>query len=104
MSNDAVSFPKDVIDRAQRLLDCTAHQNIGAYTNSRGMITIRKSVAEYLFRRDGFKANTDHVFLTQGASAGIKYSIQCLASKASDGIFDSPFQCTDTDDTFQCCI
>merc|ERR1719474_2292731 len=86
MTNDAAPFPKDVVDRAQRLLDSTAHQNIGAYTNSRGLLTVRESVAEYLHRRDGFKANAEHIFLTTGASAGIKYTIQCLASKSTDGI------------------
>jgi len=86
MANEAVSFPKDVVDRAQRLLASTAHQNIGAYTNSRGLATVRKSVSDFLRRRDGFEANIDHLFLTNGASTGIKYAIQCLISKPTDGI------------------
>jgi len=43
-------------------------------------------VAAYLERRDGFAANPADLFCTNGASAGITYCIQCLGSRASDGI------------------
>merc|ERR1719391_1795298 len=86
MKADSLGFPKDVVARAQRILDSTAHQNIGAYTNSQGLLTVRESVAAYLKRRDGFDADPTNMFLTNGASAGITYCIQCLGSRASDGI------------------
>ena len=47
-------FPKDVIIRAKRLLNSTAPSNIGAYTTSQGLVSVRESVANYLFQRDGF--------------------------------------------------
>ena len=75
-----------MIVRAKRLLNSTAHFNIGAYTTSKGLLTIRKSVANYLEKRDGIEANPDNIFLTNGASAGISYALQCLISKSSDGI------------------
>jgi len=81
-----LKFPADVVTRAQRILNSTAHQNIGAYTNSQGLLTVRQSVAAYLKRRDGFDADPTNMFLTNGASAGITYCIQCLGSRASDGI------------------
>ena len=75
-----------MIDRAKRLLNSTAHQNIGAYTNSRGLQTVRQYVAQYLKERDGFAANPDHIFLTNGASSGIGYAMQCLIASQNDGI------------------
>eukprot|EP01083_Nonionella_stella_P047856 128078_1 len=83
---DDKQFPKDVIARAKRLLNSTAHQNIGAYTTSIGLSTVRQSVAGYLEKRDGFPASADKIFLTNGASAGITYALQCLISSPTDGI------------------
>ena len=75
-----------VILRAKRLLNSTAHSNIGAYTTSKGLPLIRESVANYLEQRDGIPANIDNIYLTNGASAGITYALKCLISNASDGI------------------
>eukprot|EP00484_Ammonia_sp_Unknown_P017502 CAMPEP_0197039832 /NCGR_PEP_ID=MMETSP1384-20130603/16598_1 /TAXON_ID=29189 /ORGANISM="Ammonia sp." /LENGTH=490 /DNA_ID=CAMNT_0042470489 /DNA_START=108 /DNA_END=1580 /DNA_ORIENTATION=- len=86
MQQANTGFTKDVIQRAQKLLNDTAHQSIGAYTNSKGLPCVRASVANYLKQRDGFDANPDHIFLTNGASDGIKYGLQCLIAKPSDGI------------------
>eukprot|EP00485_Elphidium_margaritaceum_P015036 CAMPEP_0202729172 /NCGR_PEP_ID=MMETSP1385-20130828/185993_1 /ASSEMBLY_ACC=CAM_ASM_000861 /TAXON_ID=933848 /ORGANISM="Elphidium margaritaceum" /LENGTH=501 /DNA_ID=CAMNT_0049395429 /DNA_START=131 /DNA_END=1636 /DNA_ORIENTATION=+ len=79
-------FPKDVCDRAKKLLASTAHTNIGAYTNSQGLKCSRESVAQFLQRRDGFASDADNIFLINGASAGISYCLQCLIAQPTDGI------------------
>ncbi len=67
------SFPQDAKDRAQRLLGGCGGQSVGAYTDSAGLEVIRRDVAEYITNRDGgVYSNPDDIFLTNGASGGIK--------------------------------
>ncbi len=40
----------------------------GAYSESKGLSIVRNDVAEFISKRDGVKANPDHIFLTDGAS------------------------------------
>eukprot|EP01083_Nonionella_stella_P209539 759458_1 len=70
MDEKPCKFPNDVITRAKCLLNATAHYNIGAYTNSRGLKSVRESVANFLKQRDGFAGDINNIFLTGGASTG----------------------------------
>lgn len=45
---------------------------IGSYTDSRGITIIRKHVQEFITARDGIPANYESIFLTNGATDGIK--------------------------------
>jgi alanine transaminase len=66
-------FPSDVKNRAQRILDACGGKSVGSYTDSAGLEIIRRDVAEFIQRRDGgVPSNYDDIFLTTGASAGIK--------------------------------
>lgn len=77
MSNS--SFPADAKERAQRILDSCGGQSVGAYTDSTGLEVIRKDVADFITRRDGgIPANPDDIFLTTGASSGIKIVMELL--------------------------
>ena len=44
----------------------------GAYSDSAGVRVIREDVADYISERDGFPCNADDIFLSTGASDGIK--------------------------------
>lgn len=48
---------------------------IGSYTDSPGIEIIRKHVAQYIERRDGFPCDYLNVLLCAGASDGIKVCI-----------------------------
>jgi len=78
-------FPSDVIERAK-----TLRQNIsgglGAYTHSKGIPYIRKQVAKYIEHRDGFPSDPENIFLTNGASPAISYTIHLLLRDEHDGI------------------
>ena len=51
----------------------------GSYTDSSGLEAVRKDIAEFIKRRDGgVEANPDNIFLTTGASAGIKIIMEML--------------------------
>ena len=68
---EAGSLPSDVADRCNKILGGMAG-GVGAYSGSKGVEVIRESVANYIMERDGHPAEVDNIFLTSGASEGIK--------------------------------
>lgn len=76
-------FPKDVVTRATTLLDSIG--SLGAYSHSQGVTGVRKSVAEFITRRDGYPSNANDIFLTGGASAAVQYLLQILSENEKSG-------------------
>nr|KAG5688722.1 hypothetical protein BaRGS_032057 [Batillaria attramentaria] len=56
----------------------------GAYSDSAGVRVIREDVARYITERDGFPSDPDNIFLSTGASDGIK-GIMKLAMTGESG-------------------
>ena len=77
-------YPEDAIARAETLLKNIG--SIGAYSHSKGITHIRENVAKFIERRDGYAANPDNIFLTQGASEGVQKVIQLLTQNKQSGI------------------
>ncbi len=66
---------------------------MGAYTDSKGPLFIRESVADFINKRDGFtdqgsdlQSNPDYIFLTDGASEGAKAVLELLIADENDGV------------------
>ncbi|GKT27766.1 Probable alanine aminotransferase, mitochondrial [Aduncisulcus paluster] len=77
-------FSPESIKRAKDFM-ASIPVGTGAYTNSKGFEFVRKHVAEYIEERDGFPANPENIYLTDGASAGVKNILQLIASPG-DGV------------------
>ena len=77
----------DAIKRIESLVEATKSP-VGAYTgNSKGWNHVRRQVAEYINRRDGVSdSDEDKVYLTNGASEGIRICFAALVRTPSDGI------------------
>lgn len=60
----------------------------GAYSDSGGVSVIREDIAKFISDRDGHPANQNHVFLSTGASDGIK--VMCFSSLVIQPIFFWP--------------
>lgn len=81
----------ELIDQAQYIFD-RMESGMGAYTESRGPAFIREAIARFIDRRDGVgagegvPANPEHIFLTNGASEGVKYILEMLIAGPQDGI------------------
>ncbi|CAO3691350.1 unnamed protein product [Rhizopus stolonifer] len=77
-NRDLVSqlYPVDAIERAETLLENIGP--LGAYADSKGVAYIRQNIANFLERRDGYKADPETIFLTQGAGEGIHRVLQIL--------------------------
>ena len=66
-------FPEDAKNRAQRILNACGGKSVGAYSDSTGLEVVKNDIADFVSKRDGgIPCNPDDIFLTTGASAGIK--------------------------------
>ncbi|KAF2009691.1 PLP-dependent transferase [Aaosphaeria arxii CBS 175.79] len=79
-----LGYKKDVIERAQWLL--SEVKSIGAYSQSQGAPGIRKSVADFIERRDGYPSSFTNVYLSNGASSGVNTLLHILCAKPETGI------------------
>ncbi|KAL5995804.1 hypothetical protein ACLOJK_025874 [Asimina triloba] len=61
----------DAIERARQILDQIPGGATGAYSHSQGIKGLRDSIAAGIAARDGFAANADDIFLTDGASPAV---------------------------------
>ncbi|XP_078690390.1 alanine aminotransferase 2-like isoform X3 [Branchiostoma floridae x Branchiostoma belcheri] len=75
---DNESFPADARDRARRILQGCKGGSLGSYSDSVGVEVIRKDIAAYIERRDGFPSDPDNIFLSTGASDAIKNMVKLL--------------------------
>ncbi|EKM56752.1 uncharacterized protein PHACADRAFT_254051 [Phanerochaete carnosa HHB-10118-sp] len=77
-------WPSDVVDRARELQEAIG--SIGAYSHSKGVPYIRKSVAKFIEERDGYPSDPEDIFLTAGASAGVSLLLNVLITPHQTGI------------------
>ncbi|KAL4132551.1 hypothetical protein QTP88_009680 [Uroleucon formosanum] len=73
-------YPDDTKERAKTILDGCRGGSVGSYTDSPGIEIIRKHVAQYIERRDGFPCDYLNVLLCAGASDGIKAILRLLVA------------------------
>ena len=59
---------------------------VGAYSDSQGVALVREEVAKFISDRDGYDASPADIFLTDGASAGVRHFTQLLVSGPQDGV------------------
>ncbi|KAL6007122.1 Glutamate--glyoxylate aminotransferase 2 [Asimina triloba] len=83
--NVGLLFPADAIARAKHYLSLTPG-GLGAYSDSRGIPGIRKEVADFIERRDGYPSDPELIFLTDGASKGIMQILNTIIRDEKDGI------------------
>lgn len=73
------NYPEDVKAHAREILDCCQGGSVGSYTDSAGLEVVRKQVADFITQRDGgIPCDWHNVFLTAGASPGIKSVLSLL--------------------------
>ena len=84
-SSDSSPFASDAIERAKQYL--SEVPSMGAYTNSMGIKRVREEVAAFIAARDGHTTpNPDAIFLTDGASTGVKNILQLLIRDEADAV------------------
>lgn len=83
--NVGLVFPADAIARAKHYLSLTSG-GLGAYSDSRGLPGVRKEIAEFIGRRDGYPSDPELIFLTDGASKGVMQTLNAIIGGQNDGI------------------
>jgi alanine transaminase len=81
-------YPPEVVERAEKYTS-NIGGGIGAYTNSQGLSVVRQEVADFIEARDGVgPADPESIFLTDGASAGVRmvYTTMIDSSSGNDGL------------------
>lgn len=77
-------FPPDAIRRAREIKKGLGGNGSGAYSHSKGVKMLREDVANFIQRRDGgVPADVENIFLTNGASDGIKSLLTTLIADPS---------------------
>ncbi|KAG6759021.1 hypothetical protein POTOM_035485 [Populus tomentosa] len=88
--NVGLLFPADAIAKAKHYLALTTGglgwSVEGAYSDSRGMPGVRKEVADFIERRDGYPSDPELIFLTDGASKGVMQILNTIIRGESDGV------------------
>ncbi|CAH2066915.1 unnamed protein product [Thlaspi arvense] len=79
-------FSTDSIDRAWKILDQIPGRATGAYSHSQGIKGLRDTIAAGIEARDGYPADPNDIFLTDGASPAVHMMMQLLLSSEKDGI------------------
>lgn len=79
-------FPADVVERAKEYREIIGPSGTGAYSHSQGILGLRKHVADYITKRDGYPAYPGNIFLTNGASAAISMVLQGLLANNNDAV------------------
>uniref|UniRef100_A0A6U1PWD6 Aminotransferase class I/classII large domain-containing protein n=1 Tax=Fibrocapsa japonica TaxID=94617 RepID=A0A6U1PWD6_9STRA len=80
---ETANYPPDVLERAQKYLDSIP--GMGAYSNSQGIQAVREEVADFITERDGVPSSPDEIFLTDGASEGVRFIMQLLLREKHEG-------------------
>ncbi|KAK8551344.1 hypothetical protein V6N12_039989 [Hibiscus sabdariffa] len=79
-------FSADSIERAWQILDQIPGRATGAYSHSQGVKGLRDAIAAGIEARDGFPADPNDIFLTDGASPAVHMMMQLLIRSEKDGI------------------
>ncbi|KAI9093886.1 hypothetical protein K1719_026884 [Acacia pycnantha] len=79
-------FSADAIERAWQILDQIPGRATGAYSHSQGIKGLRDTIAAGIEARDGFPADPNDIFLTDGASPAVHMMMQLLLRSEKDGI------------------
>ncbi|XP_009606549.1 alanine aminotransferase 2 [Nicotiana tomentosiformis] len=79
-------FSADSIERAFQILDQIPGRATGAYSHSQGVKGLRDTIASGIEARDGFPADPNDIFLTDGASPAVHMMMQLLIGSENDGI------------------
>lgn len=80
----SLDYKQDAVDRARFLIGEIG--SVGAYSQSTGVPAIRRSVAKYIERRDGFPADPNNIYLSAGASSGVNTLMNVMLANEKTGV------------------
>lgn len=83
----STKISKDAKERAKSFLECVDYPHgIGAYSDSMGFELVRNSVKSYIEERDNCPSCINNIFLTDGATDGVRTIFSILFSGDNEGV------------------
>ncbi len=79
---DSKEIMQEAKDKAKQYMKIKGF-NVGAYSDSKGMPTVRKNLAAWYLERDGYKIEEDQIYLTNGGINAYDHVIS-LITEAGD--------------------
>ncbi len=79
------AFPADAVEAA-RTIARESGAGLGAYTDSKGFLFVRRAVAAFIQGRDGIPSDPEAIYLTDGASKAAQAVLRLLIAGERDGI------------------
>ncbi|XP_074618205.1 alanine aminotransferase 2-like [Acropora palmata] len=79
---DDPNYPRDIKEKAQRILEAKPGFSIASYTEVSGLRIIREHVAQFISRRDGYEADIEDIYLTSGGAHGIQIGVGVFAANS----------------------
>ncbi|KAL2516501.1 Alanine aminotransferase 2 [Forsythia ovata] len=79
-------FSADAVKRAFQILNHFPGRATGAYSHTQGIKGLRDTIASGIEARDGYPADPNDIFLTDGASPAVHIIMQLLIRSEKDGI------------------
>ena len=76
------AFPSDVTERADALI--AGVRSTGAYSHSKGAAVCREMVAAGIHERDGYPADPESIFMTDGASPAVHNLLRLTVRSSQD--------------------
>jgi len=80
------AFPEDAVARAKRYLKAL-RGGLGSYQDSKGNPELCSEICDFIEHRDaGYRPDPVNIFMTNGASEGVRVILQTVIRNESDGI------------------
>jgi aspartate/methionine/tyrosine aminotransferase len=64
--------------------------NVGAYSDSRGALLVRRNLQKWYKRRDGFAISEDEIYLTNGGVSAYDHVISLIYSPGESALMPNP--------------
>lgn len=91
LGNPSIPAPKEVTQTLKELVMDTDPVKLHGYTSAPGDLSVRKQIAENIFKKFGFSCGFKDIYMTCGAAASLTVSLKALCISGDEVIVLSPY-------------
>lgn len=91
LGNPSIPAPKEVTQTLKELVINTDPVKLHGYTSAPGDLSVRKQIAENIFKKFGFSCGFKDIYMTCGAAASLTVSLKALCISGDEVIVLSPY-------------
>lgn len=91
LGNPSVPAPDEVNNELRRLIDGLPSVALHGYTSAGGDLSVRRAVAEYITKTQGYPALAGDLYMTVGAAAALTSTLGALVSEGEEVMLLSPY-------------